>query len=141
MWFSRLKEYGLQLRNFNYLSDPLLFSWFCCSVSQGCHAVNHMVIRNLELPQDAPDPGLIADTLKLVDPHGTDSQRMGRQENVFQGAGIVLLSKAALLQIRRNDQRCRAIHIVSVPSELGGNGLCQLLDFSGLDTTVNCQVW
>ena len=64
-------------------------------VAESGHAVNDVAGRDLQFVQNFTDGRVAADILELVDPNGADAKGVGRQEDILQGAGIVLLAVGA----------------------------------------------
>ena len=76
-----------------------------------------MVFRDSHLCQERTDRGIVADIAHLINPDRTYAIGISREEDVFQCARVILFPKWTFLQVRRNDQCGRVIHVISLSSE------------------------
>ena len=76
-----------------------------------------MVVGDAVGSQHPADIGIVAGIPQLVDPHGSDAESVGGQEDVLQGACVVVDAKAGVPQIGCDDDGLRLIHGVVFPAK------------------------
>lgn len=103
-----------QLLNNCHFPDLLhILLWLLCRITQSCHTINNMILRNSEGIQDLADGRAVADALELIDPDGTDAEGPGCDEDVLKSTGVVFLSKWTFNIVGRDDQNLWLVHIVA----------------------------